>query len=409
MKPSVKKGEFLLLTFFFLGLIPAFSQSSLSGIITDKSTGESLTGVNIYLPEYSRGTVSGVEGNYKLKNLRHGQTLVQFSMIGYKTRLEKINISPGVLNLSVEMEPKVIQGEEIVVTGGFPGNQHDNVVKISTLKPKLFLTSGSPSFIETLTETPGIDLISKGPGVGTPVIRGLSLNNVLFLNNGIPMNNFQFSENHPFMIDENGMERIEIIKGPASLLYGSGAVGGVLNLIKEAPAPEGKIMGDYIFKYFGNTHGVTSNLGMKGTQKSLTWGFRVGFNSNMDYFDGENERVPNSRFNRKSFKTNLGLIKNFGSFRLFYDYNQDRLGMSIAPALILVTENGRKNEVWYQDLANHILSMQNKIFIKRLKFDFNLGYQNNNRKLFGSATAGPLLVDINMNSFNYKQKKLDNK
>ncbi len=402
MKRSSNIEKLLLLILFFTGLNPVIAQSSLSGIIREKSTGEILSGVNVYLPEYSRGTVSGTDGSYELKNLRSGQALVQFSMMGYKTRLEKINISAGMVNLSVEMEPKVIQGEEIVVTGGFPGSQHDNVVKISTLKPKAFLTSGTPSLIETLTETPGIEMISKGPGVATPVIRGLSLSNILFLNNGIPMSNFQFSENHPFMVDENGMERMEIIKGPASLLYGSGAVGGVINLIKEAPAPEGKITGDYLLKYFGNTHGVTSNLGVKGTQKSFTWGLRSGFNSHMDYFDGDNNRIPNSRFNRKSLKTNIGLIENFGTFRLFYDYNKDRLGMTVEPAIILVPENNRKNEVWYQDLSNHILSMQNKIFIKKMKFDLNLGYQSNNRKLYGSATIEPLLVDINMNSFNYK-------
>lgn len=402
MKYFVIKVKILLTLFWLFGFIPAFSQSSLSGTITDKSTGENLTGVNIYLPEYSRGTVSGVDGNYELKNIRPGLTLIQFSMMGYKTRLEKIHLSPGKLILSVKMEPKVIQGEEIVVSGGFPSSQHDNVVKISTLEPKAFLTSGTPSLIATLTETPGVDMISKGPGVGTPVIRGLSLSNILFLNNGIPMNNFQFSENHPFMVNENGMERIEVIKGPASLLYGSGAIGGVINLIKEAPAPEGKIRGDYIFKYYGNTRGVNSNLGIKGTQKSFIWGLRSGINSNMDYYDGDRNRIPNSRFNRKSFKTFLGFIKNFGSFRLFYDYNRDRLGMSVKPALTLVTENGRENEVWYQDLSNHVLSMKNKIFIRKLKFDFNLGYQNNNRKLYGFETVEPLLVDINMNSFNYK-------
>ena len=105
-----------------------------------------------------------------------------------------------------------------------------------------------PSFIEALTDVPGVAMISKGPGVGTPVIRGLSLSNILFLNNGVPMQNFQFSENHPFMVDDNGIERVEIIKGPASLLYGSGAVAGVVNIIKESPAPDGKIMGDFNLK-----------------------------------------------------------------------------------------------------------------------------------------------------------------
>ncbi len=392
----------ILATFILYGLNITNAQISLSGIITDKITGESLVGVNIYLPEFTRGTISENDGSYVLKNLRTGQILVQYSMMGYKTQLKKIKLGTDGIIVSIQLEPMVIQGEEITVTGGFPSSQHENAIKISILKTKSFLKSGTPSLIETLSEIPGVDLISKGPGVATPIIRGLSLSNILFLNNGIPMNNFQFSENHPYMVDDNGIARIEIIKGPASLLHGSGAVGGVLNLIKEAPPPEGSIQGDYLLKYYGNTSGLASNLGIKGTINSFTWGVRAGLNSHMDYFDGEKNRIPNSRFNRYSFKTNLGLIKKFGTFRLFYDYNKDLLGMTILPTVAYVSENGRQNEVWFQDLANHIISMQNKLFIKRLKFDLDLGYQSNNRKLHGSPLTQPILVNINMNSFNYK-------
>ena len=399
-----KEHKLILLLF-----VLAFSHSNISaqsllyGTVTDKKSKETLVGVNVYLPEYSKGTVTGADGQYSFKDLHPGFILVQYSMMGYKTEIRKIHLGNKEFSQNVEMELAVIQGEEIVVTGGFHSSQHENVVKISTIKPKEFLQSGTPSFTEGLTSIPGVDIISKGPGVGTPVIRGLSLSNILFLNNGSPMSNFQFSENHPFMVDDIGIEKVEIIKGPASLLYGSGAVGGVLNLIKEAPATEGKIQGEYVGKYFSNTSGIVSNFGLKGTSGSFTWGVGAGINSNKDYFDGDEKRVPNTRFNRNSIKANAGLIKNFGSFRLFYDYNHDKLGMAILPALISVTENGRKNEVWYQDLKDHLISMQNKLFLGRFKIDMNLSYQINNRRLFGSETMDdPLLVDMDLKTFNYK-------
>ena len=81
------------------------------------------------------------------------------------------------------------------------------------------------------------------------------------------MENFQFSENHPFIVDEFGIEKVEIIKGPASLLYGSDAIGGVINFIKEKPAPIGKIIGDFNLQYHTNTEGIITNLGIKGTSK----------------------------------------------------------------------------------------------------------------------------------------------
>ena len=380
---------------------------SLQGTVTEKGLNETLVGVNVYLPEYSKGTVTDNEGRYLLKDLHTGILLVQYSMMGYKTEIRHINLKEEGFVQNIELEQAIIEGEEIVVTGGFYSSQHENVIKISTLKPIEFLQSGSPSFIESLTNVPGVDMISKGPGVGTPVIRGLSLSNILFLNNGSPMNNFQFSENHPFMVDDLGIEKVEVVKGPASLLYGSGAVGGVLNLIKKSPAPEGKIMGEYVGKYFSNTSGIVSEFGVRGTTKSITWGLNAGINSNKDYFDGDKNRVPNTRFNRETIKANAGLIKHFGSFRLFYDYSHDKLGMAVLPALSLVTENGRTNKVWYQDLKDNVVSLESKLFLGRFKVNMNLSYQMNNRRLFGAEEEDepehdPLLVDMNLSTFNYK-------
>lgn len=83
----------------------------------------------------------------------------------------------------------------------------------------------SPNFMEMLTVIPGADMISKGNGVTKPVIRGLSMNDVLVLSNGVRFENYQYSSHHPLGIDEFGIESVEVIKGPASLLYGSYAIG----------------------------------------------------------------------------------------------------------------------------------------------------------------------------------------
>jgi iron complex outermembrane receptor protein len=399
----ITKREIFLIVLFCFAVSAITAQPVIKGTVTDKQTGETLVGVNIFLPDYSKGAVSDKNGNYILKGLHKGEVIVNYSFMGYKTVIKKVKIDDRDITLDIAMKPAVIQGEEVVVTGTFAGSQHENVMKISTMNPRQFLQSGSPSFIEAMKEIPGVDIISKGPGVGTPVIRGLSLSNILFLNNGIPMQNFQFSENHPFMVDANGAERVEVIKGPASLLYGSGAVGGVINIIKKPPLPEGKIAGDFETKFYSNTNGFTSSLGVSGTNNGISWGAAGGLSSNMDYYDGNNSRVPNSRFNRENAKLNVGLIKPNGSFRLFYDYNRDKPGLTVKPALGLVTENGRKNEVWYQDLTNHLFSMINKIFVGAVKIDMNLAYQMNKRKLQGSElTPVFTLVDMSLNTFSYR-------
>ncbi|HNZ71952.1 MAG TPA: TonB-dependent receptor plug domain-containing protein, partial [Prolixibacteraceae bacterium] len=132
-----------------------------------------------------------------------------------------------------------------MVSGGYHSTQHENAVKIDVLKLNPKEITATPNFTEVLTRVPGVDMISKGSGISKPVIRGLSMNDILVLNNSVRYENYQYSSHHPLGIDEFGIEDVEVIKGPASLLYGSDAIGGVINFIKEKPAPQHTITGDY--------------------------------------------------------------------------------------------------------------------------------------------------------------------
>lgn len=117
--------------------------------------------------------------------------------------------------------------ETVVVSGGHNSTQHATAVKIDVLKLDRQMCLSTPTFAQSLTKIPGVDMISKGGGVSKPVIRGLSMNDILVLNNGVRFENYQYSSHHPLGIDEFGIENVEIIKGTASLLYGSDAIGGV--------------------------------------------------------------------------------------------------------------------------------------------------------------------------------------
>ena len=395
----------LTIIFIFLTTLQLLTQPSVSGTVTAEKSGESLMGVNVFLPELSRGTVTDKDGNYLIHHLPNGQHILRFSFVGYKTVHRTVFLQNENLELNITMDELVVQGDEVVISGNFTSTQHDNTVKISTIDSRQLRLSGNPSLIESIAGIPGVDLISKGPGIGTPVIRGLSLSNILFLNNGVPMENFQFSENHPYMVDEYGVERVEVIKGPASLIYGSGAVGGVINLIDEPVPQKGQIEGDLNLKYFGNTAGINPNFGIKGNQNGFVWGVRGGLNSNKDYRQGNEETAKNTRFNRHSVKLNAGLIRKIGSFKLQYQYNRDKLGLAVLPAFEIVTTNSRKNEVWYQDLHNHLISSTNKLYFGKFRLDVDLAYQLNNRRLKGSELTPVFeLVNMTLQTFTYRIK-----
>lgn len=399
----MKRGIIILSVILFS--IFSYGQNSLSGRITDKTDNTPLVGANVYFPELSKGVVSDKEGKFLIEKLPKGEQLLTVSFIGYKTEIRKIVITAGRQTLDVALSPLVVQGEEVVISGNFAGSQHVNTVKISTLKSRTLQNVATPSFIKAITAVPGVDMISKGPGIGTPVIRGLSTSNILFLNNGIPMENFQFSVDHPYMVNESGVGKVEVLKGPASLLYGSGAVGGIINIIPKAPLPEGEIKGEASFNYYSNTQGLKGNIGLRGTNKNIIWGITGNINSNKDYVDGNGKQVVNSRFNTSGIKADAGLINKHGSFRIFTEFSNNKLGLTVPPSIQKVNNNDRKNQIWYQDLSDFLIHSQNKIWTGKFKTYVDAAWQQNHR-LLQTDPDNPFYtaVDMLLNSVHYSAK-----
>jgi iron complex outermembrane receptor protein len=351
-----------------------------------------MTGATVFIPEMNKGTVTDKDGKYQIVNLPNGKIKIQFSFIGYANRIETLELNGNSVELNVELKQTSIEADGIVVTGGYNSTQHENAVKIDVLKMNTFSLKSTPNFAEVLTQVPGVDMISKGSGVSKPVIRGLSMNDILVLDNGVRFENYQYSSHHPLGIDEFGIEAVDIIKGPASLLYGSDAIGGVINFIKENPAPVGSIVGDYNLQLFSNTLGMTNNLGVKGSAGKVFGGIRAGQKTNSDFLQGGGVFAPNSRFNEWSVKANAGFTDKVGTFKLFYDYNNQKIGLVEEEAIAEVTKRSRANSMWYQELNTHLLSSQNKLYIGRFKLDANSAYQNTELMHVGK----PSVVEIQM-------------
>lgn len=374
---------------------------SLKGKITDEYK-QSLMGASVFLPELNKGTITDIQGNFELKNLPEGKMKIQISYIGYANEIISLHLLKKDQVLNVSLHSTVIEAEEIVVTGGYNATQHENAVKIDVLKLKMHEMKSTPNFMEMLTKIPGVDMISKGSGIAKPVIRGLSMNDVLVLNHGARYENYQYSSHHPLGIDEFGIEQVEIVKGPASLLYGSDAIGGVVNFIREKPAAVGTLEGDYNLQLFSNSLGMTNNLGLKASNGKFYGGFRAGHKTNADYLQGGGLFVPNSRFNDLSFKTNVGWVGKLGNSQLFYEYNEQKIGLVEDEAIEILTERGRKNDVFGQSIQTQMASFKNTLFLMKNKMEVNVSYQSttlahNEEEVLPS-------IEMNLKTLNYETK-----
>ena len=380
-----KTFVFLILLFFTYNI---FSQSTLQGIIKDKDSGNPMPGVAVYIHELQKGVITKVDGSYKISNIPQGNFQIHYSMMGYSTIHQNLEIGANkTITRNIDLEQKITVTQEVTITAVGFGQQHDNAIKVDIIKPDAIASNVATGAMQKLESVPGVDIISRGNGIGSPVIRGLSLTNILALNNNVRIENFQSSADHPFLIDDLGIERVEIIKGPASILYGSNAVGGVINFIKEAPAPIGSVVGDASLGYNSNAQGLEGNLGVKGSKDKFFWGIRSGIQSFSDYQQPDKQCVPNSRFNRKNVEAMAGFNTKNATFKLYYDFMNLTPGLVVPPAQYQTTiTNGsnRKMMDWYQNLNYNLLSSKNTLFLKNKKIDFNFSYQNNRRKLIAN-------------------------
>ncbi len=397
----------LFLFFFVLFLSGAtglFSQNTIKGKIEDADTKDALPGTVVYFPELHKGTTSDKDGNFVIENVQSGNFEMLVNLMGYENKILKIKTDTVSKPFTIFLNKQIFETQEVIVSANRFSLQHENAIEIKSVKISNSHNLSS-NLIDKLAYTPGVDIISKSPGVEKPVIRGLSNTNILFVDNGIRLENFQFSEDHPFMADEFGTDRVEVIKGPASLLYGSDAVGGVIYTVREKPALQNTVSGDYNLLYFTNNQGVVSNLGIKGANKKIHAGIRAGFNTQKDYFDGADVQVPNSRFNQYSVKSNVGLSYKFGKTDIYYDIQKMKLGMTVPPVFSLITDNLRKNKYFYQDLSSTVLAVKNKFFMNKLLIDADFSYQSNNRKLQTSdLTPQFKMVDMTLNTVGYNVK-----
>ena len=393
--------KYILLSIVLAHFVSTFAQQILTGkVITQDSI--PLPGTTIYCYELNKGTFSDANGNFELANLPSGKLTVQFSFIGYAPKVKTVWIDKSITRLDVTLNQTTIETEEVVVSGDYNSTQHENAVKIDVLNLDEPYRKISPNLMEIVSQMPGVDMISKGSGVSKPVIRGLSMNDILTLNNGVRVENYQYSDHHPLGVDEFGIEEVEIIKGPASLLYGSDAIGGVINFIREKPAPIGTLQGDYGLQLFSNSLGVVQNLGLKGATNNLFGSLRLGYQTHADYLQGGGDFVPNTRFNEWSLKTDIGHTGRIGTFELFFDKNRHNIGLIEEESADEIEKRGRKPEIFFQQLDNQMLSSRNRLYFNRYKLQINAAYQDN--KLAHVGKADEYEVEMRLRTLTYDTK-----
>ena len=286
--------------------------TTLSGKVTDKKTGETLPGVTIYFPDLKTGGVTNMKGIYKIEGLPKSKVLVQVRFIGYKTIIDKIDLAITTTK-NFALEQSVTELNEVVITGLSQAAEISRTpAPIVTMSPIELKEMPSTNIIDAIAKQPGVSAVTTGPNVSKPYIRGLGYNRVLTLYDGVREEGQQWGDEHGIEVDEYAIDRIEVVKGPSSLTYGSDALAGVVNLLPAQPVPEGTISGEILSNYQTNNGLIGLSGAAFGNSKGFVWGGRVSHKMASDYQDPVDGRVYGTKFSETDANAYIGVNKGWG-------------------------------------------------------------------------------------------------
>lgn len=374
-------------------------QHVFEGKVIDKLTNEPIVFANIFLPQLEKGTTSNENGQYTISNLPNGTYEVVVSFIGYES-LSLSVVIPLTKSLFIALDPSVIEMEEVIISTPFHKLQSENVMKVEQEKIDDLKTKGAINLSDGLSNIAGVENVSTGISIGKPVIRGLSSNRVLVYTQGVRLENQQFGDEHGLGVNDAGIESVEVIKGPASLLYGSDALGGVLYLNPERFEQPNSSSGDLGANYFSNTLGYSTNLGYKASGDKLKFIFRGGLAEHSDY-ETKSYRVTNTRFKEHDFKAAFGY--QISKFKTEFRYNVNHLKPGI-PITFGTEEIGIQSKSKtplfpFQEVTNHVFSSKSVVFFNGSSLDINMGLLYNDRKEFEELDLPTL--QMKLKTFNY--------
>ncbi|HXC06669.1 MAG TPA: TonB-dependent receptor [Bacteroidia bacterium] len=315
-----------LLCSFFISL-PLLSQNSLNGTIKDTASGKTLEGAVVYIPDLKVASQAGANGVYTVANLPKGTYLVEVHLLGYAVKAQPIHIE-GATKHDFSITQNDVEENEVVITGTSSATDAAHSPQAIVNVSNEYLNENSATnVIDAIAKTPGVAAMSDGQSISKPFIRGLGYNRVLTVNDGVVQADQPWFDEFGIEIDPNSVERVEILKGPASLAYGSDALAGVINFIPEKPLPEGEKKGDILFNYQTNNGLINNMLHLAGTSNGISWSGRVDNIMAHSYQNPNDGYVINSQFSNFNTDGTVGIHRAWGYSQIHASYFDMRTGI----------------------------------------------------------------------------------
>ena len=382
---------FLLCSFGVLG------QKRLTGVVKNKETKIGIDDAQIQILETGDRTFSNKEGVFIFEGNFPENVQLKAAALGYQTEL--INVSFSVSNsIEIILTEKHVDLEEITISTGANVMQNKSPFHVETRKLSDLNGVATMNLGEAIAKIPGVYQSSLGNGISKPVIRGLQGMRVVTLLNGLRIEGQQWGGDHGMGLSEIGIGSVEVVKGPASLLFGADALGGVLYFSDEPYAATNTRSLNIQSLYQSNTQGGSLRFLYKESRKKLRWLIGGSYSNHADFQLPDGKFAKNSRFDESVLKSAFSFNGKNSVHHLRYTFNSTVTGIpghthdSLAVfSDFQVVEQKRKYELPAQFFQNHFLSFDNKWFFGSSDLQFFMGATSNRLIEFDEKVTIPSL------------------
>ena len=414
-------------------LLPAIARAqALQGQIKDQA-GQPVPYASVAVPALHQGTTADEAGRFALADLPAGRQELEISAVGYATSRQAV-LLPLAKPLLIRLQATEKSLGEVVVTGVSRSTEiRRSPVPIAALSQREIRLNASTNVIDAAVRgIPGLSAVTTGPNISKPFIRGLGYNRVLTLYNGLRQEGQQWGDEHGIEVDTYGVDRVEVVKGPASLLYGSDAVAGVVNLLPALPSgPEGELRGEALAEYQSVNGLLGASVGLNYQKNGLQTSFRASHRLARDYRNAVDGLVYNTGFRELTLTGMVGVQKPWGGLHLWltaYDNHQeipdgsrDSLSRRFTRQVLeadnddvksrpVVSDNELRSYA-QSDLRQHIQHYRafatGEIKLRQGELRLLLGVQQNHRQEFNHPTAPSQPgLDLRLTTASYEARYL---
>lgn len=394
----------LLFTYSVLGK----GNFTLSGTVYDEQR-KSLPGASILLQKVDqKGGITNAKGVYKISHLEEGTYRLTISYVGFESMQDTIQLkSNRIYDATMKSISQTLQ--EVVIVDNQSEERrkrealHTDIVDNTYLKQER-----GGSLMKSIERLAGINTIAVGSGQSKPMIRGLGFNRVVVVENGIKHSGQEWGADHGLEIDQYAVDNVEVTKGPASLQYGSDAIGGVIN-VKQNKIPQEKSIGATLdFTAKSNNELLGTSVSVFGRKKYLFFKVRGTLLSYGDYkvpTDSidiysyraalHKKHLRNTAGKEQNIHIMLGWKRNNFTSKLFFSNVYAKSGFfanahGLEPRNINSEEQDKSTrDILYPfQQVNHLKVLNENVWrTAKYKIETSIGYQKNFREEWSKYTS----------------------